>query len=55
MYAGANSWRLKGYTTDNKNRQKSFCEVGYANFKSNVFAAGKRILIEILVGVGLHA
>jgi len=34
---------------------KSFCEVGYTNFRPNVFAAGKRVSIEILVGVGLHA
>jgi len=34
---------------------KSFSEVGYANFKPNVFAAGKRISMEILAGVGLHA
>jgi len=34
---------------------KSIFEVGYANFRPNVFAAGKRILMEILVGVGLHA
>ena len=41
--------------TNNKNILKSFCEVGYANFRPNVFAAGKRISMEILVGVGLHA
>jgi len=41
--------------TNSKNRLKSFCEVGYANFRPNVFAAGKRISMEILVGVGLHA
>ena len=35
-----------------KNRLKSFSEVGYANFRPNVFAAGKRISMEILVGVG---
>jgi len=34
---------------------KSFCEVGYANFWPNVFAAGKRMSMEILVVVGLHA
>jgi len=34
---------------------KSFCEVGYANFRTNVFAAGKWISMDILVGVGLHA
>ena len=27
---------------------------GYANFRPNVFAAGKRISMEILVGMGLH-
>jgi len=41
--------------TNSKNILKSFCEVGYANFRPNVFAAGKRISMEILVGVGLHA
>jgi len=41
--------------TTSKNRFKSFCEVGYANFRPNVFAAGKRISMEILVGLGLHA
>jgi len=34
---------------------KSFCEVGYTNFRPKAFAAGKRISMEILVGVGLHA
>ena len=33
---------------------KSFCEVGYANFRPSVFAAGKRISMEILIEVGLH-
>jgi len=41
--------------TNSENRLKSFCEVGYATFRPNVFAAGKRISVEILVGVGLHA
>ena len=41
--------------TNSKYRLKSFCEVGYANFRPNVCAAGKRISVEILVGVGLHA
>jgi len=41
--------------TSTKNRLKSFCEVGYANFRPNVFVAGKRMSMEILVGVGLHA
>jgi len=34
---------------------KSFCEVGYTNFRPNVFSADKRISVEILGGVGLHA
>jgi len=33
---------------------KSFCEVGYANFRSTVFAADKKTSMEILVGVALH-
>ena len=37
------------------NKLKSFCEVGYANFRPNVFAAGKRISMEISVGLGAHA
>ena len=40
---------------NSKNRLKSFFEVGYANFRPNVFAAGKRISMEILVGVEVHA
>ena len=40
--------------TNSKNRLKSFCETGYADFRLNVFAAGKRISMKILVGVGLH-
>jgi len=59
MYAGANKGRLKGYIltlpTNSKNRLKSFCEVGYANFRPNVFDAGQRISMEILVKVGLRA
>jgi len=47
--------RINPPSTNSKNRLKSFCEVGYANFRPNVFAAGKRISMEILVGVGLHA
>jgi len=47
--------RIHPLLANNKNRLKSFCEVGYANFRSNVFSAGKRISMEILVGVGLHA
>jgi len=41
--------------TNSKYRVKSFCEVGYTNFRPNVFGAGKRISMEILVGVRLHA
>jgi len=41
-------------STNSKNRLKSFCEVGYANYRLNVFAA-KRISVETLVGLGLHA
>jgi len=51
MYAGTNKGSLKGYIL----HPPSFCEVGYANFRPNVFAAGQRISTEILVGVGLHA
>jgi len=47
--------RIHPPPTNCKNRLKSFCEVGYANFRPNVFAAGKRISVEILVGVELHA
>jgi len=42
-------------STNSKKRLKSFCEVGYANYRLNVFAAGKRISVEILVGLKLHA
>jgi len=42
-------------STNSKNRLKSFCDEGYANYRLNVFAAGKRISVEILVGLGLHA
>jgi len=41
--------------TNSKYRLKSFCEVGCTNFRRNVFGAGKRISMEILVGMGLHA
>ena len=41
--------------TNSKNRLKSFWEVGYTNFRPNVFPAGKRISLENLVGAGLHA
>jgi len=47
--------RIHPPPTNNENRLKSFCEVGYANFRSNDFGAGKRISMAILVGVGLHA
>ena len=47
--------RMHPPPTNSKYRLKSFCEVGCANFRPNAFAAGKRISIEILVGVGLHA
>ena len=40
---------------NNANKLKSFCEVGYANFRPNVFAVGKRISMEISVGMGVHA
>ena len=40
---------------NSKNRLKSFCEVGYTNFRPKVFAAGKRISVEILVSMGVHA
>jgi len=46
--------RIHPLPTNSKNRLKSFCEVGYVKFKPNVFAACKRISMEILVGVGLH-
>jgi len=42
-------------SNNSKNRLKSFCDVGYANYRLIVFAAGKRISVEILVGLGLHA
>ena len=47
--------RIRLPPTNSKNRLKSFCEVGYANFRPNDFAAGKRISMEILEEVGLHA
>ena len=39
--------RIHPPLTKSKNRLKSFCEAGYASFRSNVFAAGKRISVEI--------
>jgi len=47
--------RMHPPPTSTTNRLKSLCEVGYANFRPNVFVVGKRISVEILVGVGLHA
>ena len=47
--------RIHSLPTSTKNRLKSFCDVVYANFRLNIFVAGKRISVEILVGVGLHA
>jgi len=35
--------RIHPPSTNTKNILKSFCQVGYANFMPNVFAAGKRI------------
>ena len=39
--------RIHRPPTNGKNRMKSFCEVGYANFRSNVFAAGKTISVNM--------
>jgi len=47
--------RINPPSTNSKYRLKSFCEIGYANFRPNVFAAGKKISMDILVGEGLHA
>jgi len=47
--------RIHHSPTNTKYRLKSFCEVGYAKFRPNIFAAGKRISMVILVAVGLHA
>jgi len=44
--------RIHPPPTNSKYRLKWFCEVGYANFRPNVFGVGKRISVEILVGVG---
>ena len=46
--------RIHPPPTNSKNRLKSFRVVGYANFRPNVFAAGKRISMEILLRAGLH-
>jgi len=43
--------RIHPPPTNSKYKLKSFCEVGYANFRPNAFAAGKRRSMEILVGV----
>ena len=40
--------------TNSKYRLKLFFEINYANFRPNVFGAGKSISMEILVGVRLH-
>jgi len=47
--------RIHPPPTNTKYRLKSFCEVSHANFRPNVFAAGKSVSMEVLVGVGLHA
>jgi len=47
--------RMHPPPTNSKYRLKSFCEVGYDDFRPNVFGASKRISMEILVGVRLHA
>ena len=39
--------RIHPPPTNSKNRLKSFCDVGYANFRPNVFAAGKRISMDM--------
>jgi len=41
--------RIHPPPTNSKNILKSFREVGYANFRLNVFAAGRRISMEIFV------
>ena len=57
MYAGATrgDWKDNFSSThQQQNRMKSFCEVGYANYRPNVFVAGKRISVEIFEVLGLH-
>ena len=44
--------RMHPPLTISKYRLKSFCEVSYADFRPNVFGAGKMISMEILVGEG---
>ena len=55
--AFCNSLRLcrQGPTRGDWKDTSSTHQVDYANFRPNVFAAGERISMEILVGVGLHA
>jgi len=53
MYAEVNKrdGKIHPPPASSKNRLKSF----YANFRPNLFATVKRISVENLVGVGLHA
>jgi len=39
--------RIHPPPTNSKNKLKSYCEVGYANFRPNFFAAGKRISMDM--------
>jgi len=57
IYPGGNNGRLKGYILHPPavKQIEIILLRGYANFRPNVFAAGKRISIEILEAVGLHA
>jgi len=47
--------RIHPPPTNSKYRLISFCEAGCANLGPNVFAADKRLAMEIFVGVELHA
>jgi len=47
--------RIHPQPSNSKYKLKSFCELSYANFRPNAFAAGKRISMEIFVGVRLHS
>jgi len=47
--------RIHPPPTSSKNRLKSVCDIGYANLRPNLFVTCKKILIEVLVGMGLHA
>jgi len=47
--------RMHPPPTSTESNLKSFCEVGCDNFRPNVFVADKRISMEILVRMGLHA